>query len=104
MQTMIEYWGCKVVCALNYQEAINQSENKEFDIVLADYRLDYDETGLDFLKYSQSKSASLKGVLITAEQDELLKPKVEQLGFSYLAKPLEPASLKSLMMYLVSKN
>jgi signal transduction histidine kinase len=104
MQTMIEYWGCNVVCSLDYQEAINLSENMEFDIVLADYRLDDDETGLDFLKVSQTKSTSLKGVLITAEQDKLLKPKVEQQGFSYLAKPVEPASLKSLMMYLVSKN
>ena len=104
MKTMIDYWGCKVVCAHNYQEAINQSEKKEFDIVLADYRLDDDETGLDFLKHSQTKSASLKGVLITAEQDKLLKPKAEQEGFSYLAKPIEPASLKSLMMYLVSKD
>ncbi len=104
MQTMIEYWGCKVVCSLNYQDAINQSEDMVFDIVLADYRLDDDETGLDFLKYRQTKDTSLKGVLITAEQDKLLKPKVEKQGFSYLAKPVEPASLKSLMMYLVSKD
>jgi len=104
MQTMIEYWGCNVVCSLNYQEATNQIENMEFDIVLADYRLDDDETGLDFLKFSQTKSISSKGVLITAEQDKLLKPKAEQQGFNYLPKPIEPASLKSLMMHLVSKN
>ena len=102
MQIMIEYWGCKVVCSQNYQDAINQYENQEFDIVLADYRLDDSETGLDFLTYCQTKSAALKGVLITAEQDKLLKPRVEKHGFNYLAKPIEPASLKSLMMYLAS--
>ena len=104
MQIMIEYWGCKVVCSQNYHDAINQFDSQEFDIVLADYRLDDDETGVDFLKYCQTKSANLKGVLITAEQDKLLKPRVEKHGFNYLAKPVEPASLKSLMMYLVSKS
>ena len=66
-------------------------------MVLADYRLDYKETGLDFLALIDAN-----GVLITAEQDKSLKGAVRELGHHYLAKPIEPAALKTLMLFLLN--
>ncbi len=104
MQTLLEGWGCEVVRAMAYQEALSVIERHELDLVLVDYRLDGEETGLDILRHGRQRSSSLKGVLITAEQDKSLKPLASDLGFMYLDKPLEPAALKSLMMYMVSER
>lgn len=102
METLLEGWGCAVTSVLKYADAIREFENNEFDVILADYRLDDDETGLDFLNNCRLSNGPLQGILITAEQDKALKAKAAEQDFMYLAKPIEPASLKSLMMYLVS--
>jgi len=106
MQTMLSGWGCDVVCVVTYEDAIAQFRGAEFNILLADYRLDGEETGLDFLEscMQEKQAKRLQGVLITAEQDKELKGKTSDKGFAYLAKPIEPASLKSLLMYLLSST
>ncbi len=102
METLLEGWGCEVSCVVSYEEAKQQFDDNEYDVVLADYRLDGDATGLDFLEKCRGSSKPLQGVLITAEQDKTLKNKAADNDLLYMAKPIEPAALKSLMMYLVS--
>ena len=107
MQTLLEGWDCEVTSVSTYKRGIAALEENEFQIVLADYRLDYLETGLDFLIAARSCQSDggenpLQGVLITAEQDKSLNSQARDLGFQYLAKPIEPASLKSL--FIVSVN
>lgn len=107
MHTLLNGWGCDVVSVLTYQDAEFQVDNHEFDVALVDFRLDGDETGLDFLTHCREKAEqrpgpALKGILITAEQDKTLKSRVAEQGFLYLSKPIEPASLKSSLMHLVS--
>ena len=104
MQTMLEGWGCKVTAVLTYEDAVEAIDVNDFDVVLADYRLDAVETGLDFLETYKQKSSSAKGVLITAEQDKSLEVTVESRDFIYMAKPVAPAALKSILMYLVSSE
>ncbi len=102
MLIMLEGWGCEVQGVLNYQEARVLFKQRDYDIVLADYRLDGDETGLDFLAHCVSEVDEIRGILITAEQDKTLKGAATELGCLYLAKPIEPASLKSSLMHLMS--
>ena len=102
MQTMLEGWGCKVTAVMSYEAALKAADNDIYDVVLADYSLDSKDTGLDFLKTYIRKAPTIKGVLITAEQDKNLKKNAESEGFIYMSKPVAPASLKSLMTYLLS--
>lgn len=97
MQTLLQGWGCDVTSVGTYERAVQALEQQDFDVVLADYRLDYNETGLDFLELIDTN-----GVLITAEQDKSLKANSSNLGHHYLAKPIEPAALKALMLFLLS--
>lgn len=106
MQTLIEGWGCDVVCVKSYEEGVLLLRSHSFDIVLADYRLDFDETGLDLLNVFKQQSGGandvIAGVLVTAEQNEELKKEAQKLGFQFLAKPIEPAALKSLLVYFLN--
>ena len=99
MQTLMQGWGCTVTSVATYKKAFEALKTQEFDVVLADYRLDYDETGLDFLALIEKN-----GVLITAEQDKTLQSKAGDLGFQYLAKPIEPAALKALLIFFLNDD
>lgn len=99
MRTLMQGWGCNVTSIATYKKAVEALDQQDFDVVLADYRLDYNETGLDFLSLIDEC-----GVLITAEQDKTLKNRVADLGFQYLAKPIEPAALKSVLLYYLYMN
>ena len=99
MQTLMEGWGCLVTSVATYKKAQEAIAVQDFDIVLADYRLDYDETGLDFLSL-----ISCNGVLVTAEQDKTLQNKAAELNFQYLAKPVEPSALKALLLFFLNNN
>ncbi len=102
METLLTGWGCDVVCVDDYDGAKAEFEQHDFEVILADYRLDDEQTGLDFLIESKRPQGGPAGVLITAEQDKSLEDKASDHGFMYLAKPLDPAALRSVLMYLVS--
>ena len=102
MGMLLEGWGCQVTSVATYRQGLSALKSNSYQIVLADYRLDYHETGLDFL--AVVKKHNSQGILITAEQDKNLDSKAKELGFQYLAKPIEPASLKSLMLFLLAES
>ena len=99
MSTLLEGWGAIVTSVATYNRAVDALSEVDFDIVLADYRLDYAETGLDFLKV-----ADIKGALITAEQDKSLRSTAIDAGYQYLAKPIEPAALKAVLLFLLDNE
>ncbi len=108
MQTLVEGWGCSVTSVSTYNDGVEAIEQGGFKIVLADYRLDDEETGLDFLNFSkeytkQTNNESIQGVLVTAEQDKSLEHLATSAGFHYLSKPVAPAALKSILLYLTTK-
>lgn len=107
MQVLIEGWGCTITPVLTYKEGLAAFSKQNYQIVLADYRLDYAETGLDFLRtvkeITDARSmAPVQAILITAEQDESIEERALEMGFYYMQKPIEPSALKSLMLFLVS--
>jgi len=88
-----------------YKEGIKALGNAQYQIVLADFRLDYEETGLDFLRAAKNRNekALVHGVLITAERDKSIEDQTLSYGFNYLAKPVQPVSLKSVIFSLLNK-
>jgi len=93
---------------VGYEQAIEELRIKQLELVLVDYRLDFDETGLDFLQAvkqkNENEASPIKGILVTAEQDDSLAERSESLGFQYLPKPIEPAALKALLLFLLPSN
>lgn len=105
MQTLLSGWGCDLDCVTGYSQALELLDQKSYELILADYRLDDEETGLDILQIARRKADDLLGtVLITAEQNTDLKDQVIDSGHYYLAKPVEPAALKSTILYILSSQ
>ncbi len=98
MQSLLEQWGCSVVTASDLREALsNWAGETPPQLVLADFHLD-EETGLDVLealRYHWQKP--LPAVVISADNSEEVRLQVQEAGCLFLAKPVQPAALRTLM-------
>jgi len=67
------------------------------DLVLADYRLDRGENGLDLVAALRRERPGLACAMITAETDAELADRAAALGVAVLAKPVPPAAIAALL-------
>jgi Na+/proline symporter/signal transduction histidine kinase len=104
MQALLSQWQCRVFVAGSLREALSQWTLSEApDIVLADYHLDDGETGLDVLQaLSYHWGKTIPAVVISADNDDVLREQVSKAGHRFLPKPVKPAALRSLMRKLTA--
>lgn len=105
MQLLLEGWGCQVMTALSYEQVCEQvAPGQPFDLVIADYHLDDNQTGLDAVQRMRSELAIETPVLmITANYSNDLKQQVRDLGYQLMNKPVRPAKLKAILEHLIAK-
>ena len=87
------------VTCVNTADAFLSKVNagERFDAIIMDFQLHSGFNGFELLKFYRDKTGeSFFGVMMTAEQDTELRDKVIESGFKFLAKPAEPAKLRSL--------
>jgi CheY-like chemotaxis protein len=99
MQALLEQWGCLVSCAPDLGEAMKRwRHEKAPDIVLADYHLDNNETGLDLLQaLSLHWNQPLSAIVISANNSDALRKVIKQHGYVFLPKPVQPGALRAAM-------
>ena len=104
MTILLTNWGCEVISCQNYDQAMKVHDEHEgnIDVFLADYRLETTNTGLDFLNTISANEGEQTCILITAEQDPLIKKATLDNGHFYLSKPVEPAALRSILTRLAN--
>lgn len=98
-RTVLERWGGEVRCVDNADDCLALAgEAPGYDIVLMDYRLQEGAGGLDLLRHLRAQQGDdFLGVLVTAEQDPAVQRAARESGFQFLAKPVEPAKLRSVL-------
>lgn len=98
MQSLLEQWGCEVVVASDLREALSLWPKATApDLVLADFHLN-EETGLDVLEALRYHwQQTLPAVVISADNSDEIRDQVHQAGCLFLAKPVQPAALRTLM-------
>jgi CheY-like chemotaxis protein len=72
------------------------------DLLLLDYHLDGNETGLGVRAALSARCGSLPAVVISADHGEAVNSAVAAAGCHLLMKPLKPLALKSLMGRLLA--
>ncbi len=98
-ETLLQRWGVNVTC-LNSARQFEEMEQQgsQYDVVLMDYQLGDGDNGLTLLeRFQELHGDNFFGVLVTAEQDPIIKNRAKELGFGFLAKPVEPAKFRSLL-------
>ncbi|WP_221796965.1 PAS domain-containing hybrid sensor histidine kinase/response regulator [Oceanobacter mangrovi] len=101
MQALLSSWQCNVYAC----DSLDSAREVPFkpEIMLADYQLDGDETGLQAMNWLRQHfdDPDLPGVLISADPRDSVAEEARAQGYYFLKKPLRPAALRALMRKLV---
>lgn len=104
LSMLLENWGYQVDCTDTAEAGLEKYHSKRYNLVISDYRLPNQRTGLEVLKVIKEKD-EIPAILLTGEADpEKLKEVKElsqTLNYKILNKPVKPASLRVLLKQLL---
>ncbi|UTW47433.1 NahK/ErcS family hybrid sensor histidine kinase/response regulator [Bacterioplanoides sp. SCSIO 12839] len=103
MNALLNSWQCDVYSCSDIATAKQVPFKPE--IMLCDYQLDNDETGIQTMTLlrQQFDDPALPGILISADPRPEVADEARSLGFYFLSKPVRPAALRALIRKLVKK-
>jgi len=89
--------GCEVEVFENPREALERINEKEFDIVVTDIRMD-EIDGIQVLENVISKSPRTKVIMITGyAMMSLAREAMDKGAFDFIAKPFQPDDLRRVI-------
>ena len=98
LQPALAKVGCSVEIFTDPRMAVARFEEKEFDIVIADYRME-EINGIEILERVTAKSPRTKVIMITGYATlETAREALAKGAFDVLAKPFKPADLRSAIV------
>jgi signal transduction histidine kinase/ActR/RegA family two-component response regulator len=101
LQTFLEEWGWRVIDAPCLQTALDRLEDEEGAprVVVSDYRLAGDQTGIDVILALRDRlSIPFRSVLLTGETASECKDSAAKHGITVLHKPITPAALQTVLV------
>jgi len=104
MATLLSGWGCQVLTATSREHLQMQVDvvGAPVDIVVADYHLDNDASGLDLVSWLNSqREMSVPVLMITANHSPALKQSIRERGYQIMHKPIKPLRLKTALLHLL---
>jgi Na+/proline symporter/CheY-like chemotaxis protein len=107
MRTLLQGWSCEVLTSSDIGSASLAIERhgRPPDVVLMDYHLDGDVTGLDALdSLSALTGRRLPAILITANYTEAVRKAADEVGCPILHKPVRPGALRALLAQTLSRQ
>ncbi|MCF8481951.1 MAG: PAS-domain containing protein [Rhodospirillum sp.] len=96
----LESWGAGVLATTSTTEALALLEELGTppDIILADYHLDGDETGVDAIHALRAAAGvEVPAILVTADRSKALRKLGTRQDFTVLGKPVQPSRLRALI-------
>jgi DNA-binding NtrC family response regulator len=97
LKPALEKIGCNVEVFENPHTAIERIDEKLFDIVVSDIRMD-DIDGIQILDHVMKKSQHTKVILITGyAMMSLAREAMEKGAFDFIAKPFQPDDLRAVI-------
>lgn len=106
MQGLLSRWGCQVATAGSRDEALALPDRlqRKLDLLIVDYRLADNVSGLDVARLVQQRLPyPLPVLIVTGDTGPERLQEADASGFPLLHKPVQPAKLRSTVQYLLSK-
>lgn len=102
-QSILGAWGCKVCAVATLREAREQCAVQVFDLVICDHRLP-DGSGLELIAWLEADcSGRISAILVSGDTALEVLQQVMASGHQLLHKPVRPAKLRSLMLFLLAR-
>jgi signal transduction histidine kinase len=97
---MLELWGYQVIAAVDTAIAMHQLQenNKSPDVIISDYRLKENRTGIDAIKALHEKyGKDIPALLITGDMMQERLIEIKDSGLPVLFKPVPAMKLRSFL-------
>ncbi len=104
MEALLSEFGVRIMLANSLKEALIESENSRPDLVLTDYRLSGDESGMDVIRAFREKWPKLPVVLITGDISEEKIALAANYNVNVLPKPVEIDVLREEIISHISPS
>jgi len=104
MAQLLERWGCDVARTVSAADALERvgALGLTPDAIVADLRLDGDESGLDAVDaIRQQLRIDIPAMIVTADYSAEAERSAAIYGIEILKKPVKPAEMRSLLSFLV---
>ncbi|WP_421904224.1 hybrid sensor histidine kinase/response regulator [Mameliella sp.] len=104
MTQKLEHWGASVLAAPSTAEALMHVRDMGLapDIVLADYQLDGDDTGVRAItEIRRETGVHVPAIVITADRREKIRRQGAELGFTVMHKPVQLSKLRPLIEWKI---
>ena len=104
-EDLLSNWSCRVVAAATPDQALRSLDGRVPDLILTDYHLDRDLTGLEALATLRAHlGGAVPCALITADRSPGLRSAAESAGCRLLYKPVRPGALRALVGQLLAEG
>ena len=98
LEALLAAWGCQTKTVSTVSNAAELFEDNEHAVLIADYDLGGEQTGLDLIERRiRSSEEASRNILLTAAQDPKVKARCQSLGASFLSKPVDPDQLRAAL-------
>lgn len=98
MESLISEWGYEVDVAIDERAANELIDDNKPDLVIIDYHLNDEQTGLNVVSsWQQSWLKETPVIVITADYTDEVRLATKASGFNLLKKPVRPMQLKGLI-------
>ena len=102
MHALLSQWGASVMVAEDEAQAIAVCEQGFVpDVILADYHLDNDRTGIEAIAAVRALLGDLPAMLVTADRSDESRRQYREQGLPVLNKPVKPGKLRALLTHLL---
>lgn len=101
---ILESWGCQIAVAEDMREACDKYAEAQFDLIICDYRLP-DGDGLMLAdRIKEHGAIQPPFILISGDTAPEILQATNERGLHLLHKPVRPAKLRSLILFLLKKR
>jgi len=98
LKPSIERMGCSVETFMDPVEALRRIDEKEFDVVITDVRME-EVDGIQILEHVQESSSHTKVVIITGyAMMALAREAMHKGAFDFVSKPFKPADIRKVIV------
>ncbi len=97
-RALLSHWGCGVIAVADLAAALAETMDEDIDLVLLDYTLDNDCTGLDVIEQlDRQNGKSHRAIIITGEVDPEKLQSLRTTHYPVLSKPVTPLRLRNAL-------
>ncbi|MFZ3017633.1 MAG: ATP-binding protein [Gallionella sp.] len=99
-------WGCQVTLATSLAQVEQSLQNgMTWDMVISDYQLENNTTGIDVIgMVQQNQAQNLPCILVSGDTGPTVLKLAAVSGHHLLHKPVKPAKLRSLAIHLLEED